>query len=77
MERKRQPIKRETPQPELDLNKAFFRTFSSRDGEQVLNYLRGAFIFEILPASATADELRYREGARSVVALIEIRKAQA
>jgi hypothetical protein len=64
-------------QAELDLNSAFFKTFNSRHGQQVLTYLRGAYIFGILPPQATADELRHREGQRSIVAEIEQRKEKA
>lgn len=60
--------------PEGRLNAAMARTFSTPEGQVVLQYLRQSYINTILPPSATDGEIRYREGQRSVVAVIEQRK---
>lgn len=76
VERKAKP-KAEIPQQERDLDAAIFRCFNTRDGRTTLEYLRGALINEILGPDATDNQLRYREGQRSVVGLLEMRKARA
>ncbi len=74
---KAETSRKERELADKDLNAAFFRTFNSRDGERVLAYLRGTYVFGVLLPTATADELRHREGQRSIVAEIEQRKEKA
>jgi hypothetical protein len=64
-------------QAEADLDAAFAKTFNSRHGQIVLTYLRGKYIFGILPPEAIDQALRHREGQRSIVAEIEQRKERA
>lgn len=51
--------------------KHFARLFSSADGKQVLEYLKAFTKDRVLPASASDAELRFLEGQRFLVHLIE------
>lgn len=62
-------------QPDADdrLGLAFLETFKTPSGQMVLQHLRSAFINSIMPADATDAQLRYREGQRSVIGIIDTR----
>lgn len=51
-------------------------TFKTPAGERTLAYLKSSFM-AVLPATASDAELRYREGQRSVVGIIETRIKEA
>ncbi len=48
----------------------FVKTFNTDAGKKVLAYLASITLNRYLPASATAEELRYLEGQRYLVAFI-------
>lgn len=60
---------------ETRLNAAIARCFNTADGQHVLGYLRSVYVYSILPPDAKGRELAYREGARSVVAVLDQRKS--
>ena len=53
------------------LMSAFKVAFTSDAGVKAMEALKGRFINTILPPEATNDQLRYREGQRSIVTFIE------
>lgn len=59
------------------LNASFAATFETPSGRDVLGYLKLGLVQTILPATATDAELRYREGQRSVIGIIEERIGRA
>lgn len=69
-----------SPLPDADrkLALAFHEVFSTPAGKQVLDYLRASYVHSIMPPEATDQQLRYREGQRSVVGVCDhfIQKAR-
>lgn len=59
---------------EDELDSLFFAYFNDHVGEQIMRYLRNLFVNSALPMGTTGEQVLYREGARSVVTLIEARR---
>lgn len=67
------PVEQAPDDPERTLDLACASVFSSGAGELVLNWLRSAWVHEILGPSSSDAELRYREGGRFVVGALMTR----
>lgn len=71
------PERQQSDDPDARLSKAFHECFSTPAGAMVLDHLRGAFISSVMGPDATDQQLRYREGQRSVVGIIDTRIKEA
>jgi hypothetical protein len=71
---KRQPDK---SSPDFKISLAFHETFRTPAGRMVLDYLRFHYVQSVMTPAATDAELRYREGQRSIVGLIDTRMKEA
>jgi hypothetical protein len=60
-------------QREQRLNASFLGVFNSAAGKEVLDYLKISFVQSVLGPTSSDAELRYREGQRSVIGIIEAR----
>lgn len=67
---------RSSPDPERNLNQACARVFETPDGALILEWLMFAYINTIMSDEAPDAALRYREGARSVVAAMMTRATE-
>jgi len=56
------------------INEAVLRILSTGDGEVMFDWLRQITVNKVLGANSTDAELRFQEGMRCVVALIEARR---
>lgn len=70
---RRQPSSRQPDIAEAKLDSACAAVLKSAAGREVFDWLKATLINQILGPDATPDELRYREGARSVVAMVQMR----
>jgi hypothetical protein len=57
-----------------EINEACLRLFASGDGEIVFGWLRQISVNKVLGANSSDAELRFQEGMRCIVALIEARR---
>jgi hypothetical protein len=70
-------LKSREPDPDRKISLAFADCFKTPSGAIVLAYLRKYFVQDILAPSATDAELRFREGQRSIVGIIDTRIKEA
>ena len=64
-------------QAEEEIDRVVARALSSRDGQELLSYLRSITVDTVLPNSASADDLRSMEAQRRLVVMLEMRARRA
>ena len=69
----KEQTQRRQPSADQRLSLAFQQLFSTPAGKMVLDHLRASFVNSVMPAEASDAQLRYREGQRSVIGIIDTR----
>lgn len=58
---------------ESQINKTLASVLATRDGKQMMEYLKSITLSAVLPETASDGEMRYREGMRRLVQIIDAR----